>query len=94
MTLCIHCGDRVKDSAISSCDQCYKWLDEKCFATEQDRHRYILHRLKLLLSQLGKTKWRQDEIDELGPNLRSLIPNSERKFRKLETRISYVTDQM
>ena len=43
--------------------------------------------------ELGLNKI-QKEIDELGPNLRSIVPNSERKFRKLEARVSYVTDQM
>ncbi len=90
MTLCIHCGDRVKDAAISSCDQCYGWLGRKSFPTTRDCQKYVLRRLEMALRKLSKTKWRQKEINELGPNLRSAIPNSERKFRKLEARISYV----
>ncbi len=44
----------------------------------------------MALWKLSRAKWRQKEIDELGPNLRSAIPSSEREFRKLEARISYV----
>ncbi len=94
MTLCIHCGDRVKGSAISSCDQCYKWLGGKSFATTRDCQRYVLRRLEMALRKLSRAKWRQKEIDELGPNLRSAIPNSERKFRKLEDRIAHAKSHL
>ncbi len=90
----MHCGDRVKDSAISSCDQCYGWLGRQSFPTKQDCQRYILRRLEMALRKLSKTKWRQKEIDELGPNLRSAIPNSERTFCKLEARIEHAKSHL
>ena len=103
MNSCICCGDSKKTALIDNevlCKQCNGWLvnqktkGRKRFPTARDRYRYIGRMLEMALRKLSTTDWRKKEIDELGPNLRSVIPNSERKFRKLEARISYVTDQM
>lgn len=59
----------------------------------RDRHLYIRHKLEMAFRKLSKTDWRKKEINELGPNLRSVVAGSERKFRKLEARMAYAKAQ-
>ncbi len=103
MNSCICCGDSKKTALIDDevlCKQCDGWLvnrktkGRKRFATIADRYRYIGRMLEMALRKLGTTDWRKKEITELGPNLRSVIPSSERKFRKLEARIAHATSQL
>ncbi len=91
MDSCFYCGDGADlcvDDVVS-CEQCHGWLREKRFPTQRDHNQFIRHKLEMALRKLSTTKWRKNEIAELGPNLRSVIPNSERKFRKLEARITH-----
>ena len=102
MNSCICCGDSKKTEVIDDeilCKQCDGWLvnrktnGRKRFATSRDRYRYIGRMLEMALRNLSTTDWRKKEIAELGLNLRSVIPNSERKFRKLEARVAHVKAQ-
>ena len=79
MEACIYCGDGadIRIDSVDSCQECHGWSLNKRFSTLPDHHQYIRHRLEMALRKLSKTKWRKQEIDELGPNLRSAIPNSE-----------------
>ena len=103
MNSCICCGDSKKTALIDDevlCKQCDGWLVNRKtkgrirFATARDRYRYIRRMLEMALRNLSTTDWRKKEIAELGPNLRSVIPNSERKFRKLEARIAHAASQL
>ncbi len=98
MNSCICCGDSKKIALIDDevlCKQCDGWLVNRKtkgrirFATARDRYQYIGRMLEMALRKLGTTDWRKKEIVELGPNLRSAIPNSERTFCKLEARIAH-----
>lgn len=102
MNSCICCGDSKKTALIDDevlCKQCDGWLvnrktkGRKRFATSRDRYRYIRGMLEMDLRKLSTTEWRKKELVEMGPNLRSVIPSSERKFRKLEARMAHAKAQ-
>ncbi len=78
---------------VASCQKCTGWLAGKHFPTMRDRHLYIRHKLEMAFRKPSKTDWRKKEINELGPNLRSVVAGSERKFRKLEARMAYAKAQ-
>ncbi len=96
MDSCIYCGDRASVCVdnVASCRKCTGWLQGKHLPTLRDRHEYIRHKLEMALRKLSKTDWRKKEIAELGSHLRSVIPSSDRKFRKLEGRIEHVKSQL
>ncbi len=74
---------------VPSCRQCNNWLGARYLITVEDRTAYIAGRLAAALAKLKMVDWTPEEIDELGPRLKSKIKRGLAKRRRLISRLAF-----
>jgi len=74
-----------------ACLDCNSRLQMNAGLDILSRQEIILHRLRRLLGQF-KSDWDEDELDDLGPNLRSAVEKQFILKKALTRRVKYASD--
>ena len=80
-------GAKDPGKMVTCCQQCNSWLGAKLLLTMRDRRQHIID--KLLSSLVGDTDWTQDELDDLGPNLKSAVLRGCVENKTMKKRLSF-----
>jgi hypothetical protein len=76
---------------VPSCGQCNAWLGHKPLDDIKSRAKYVRDRIADLLRPLRTLDWQDDEVAELGHNLRSMVRASMVKVSVLKYRLDWAS---
>lgn len=100
---CFYCGERatqdehvvaqvydVETWTVRSCWECNALAGQEPFATITHKHEYIRDRRRLRYAKLLKMpEWTEDDLDEMGTNLRNTIIAYQRARDVVKTQIDW-----
>lgn len=79
------------DVCVPSCKECNSALGDELLFSIPDRAAFLFNKYhKKYKSQLNQTKWTQEELDELGPTLRSAIEHSHNSDNTIGERLQHL----
>lgn len=77
-------------STVPACGECNRFASNKPFRWIREKRAYIQSRLKdKYAEKVRATLWDDEELEELGPSLRSLILSNLQKHADLELRLTW-----
>lgn len=75
---------------VPACRDCNCMLGRKWFSTLEERRAYVKEHLRAKHYRLlHSPPWTQEEIDDLGPTLKTTVVSQQRKKRRIEQRLRW-----
>lgn len=83
-------GRQPRRDLVPACRDCNCVLGKLWFATLEERRNYVKRRLRERNARLlSAPVWEQDEIEELGPTLKTTIVSQQRRKAAVERRLRW-----
>jgi len=80
----------IKQKLLPACRECNSTAGDRVFFTIGQKRRYIQNQYKIKYAKiLDSPHWRDDELDELGYNLRSHIEHNMYKYKIIKQRLRW-----
>jgi hypothetical protein len=92
--LLAHSKTKRYGKMVPCCANCNSMLGNKLFKFMEDRFEFVADRLEVRYSNLlNMPLWSTDELDELGPSMRSAIEADLSRKERIQNRIKFARGQ-